>query len=204
MMPPAAARRPGLLSGGVLATGLALLATLLEGYFWVDVYTDLLDLVPEDVVSGTEVDEAVGLYRNFLLITVIISAAMALITAGGAVAAHTGRNGGRIVVWSVGGVATAWHVCCSGYTLVMRALFTAAVAQANNEYPDNPQFDPADHFAMWKIDTAVIAGFAAGIVTLVAIVLIAQGSVNRYFRGLRDHNLAGYDYRMPPPHSPGW
>lgn len=203
-VPPAPTSRPAPLNIGIIAAGIACLAAIVEGYFWIEVYGDLVDLIPADVAADPEFDQSLGLYKSFLVVIVVFSGLVAIATMAGGVLAMTGKNGGRILIWSAGGVAVAWHLCCSGYTLLIRAVFAQAVNSANAESTSGNEFHPEKYFPIWKVDAAVIAGFVAAIVVVIAIIAVAQGSVNRYFRALRPLP-APSGYQVPPgPYGPQW
>lgn len=193
--PPA---KPGALYGGAIAALVALAASGIEGFFWIRIYNTLTGFLPDDAATDADAQQVLGVYNGFLIAVVIVSLLISFAAAGGAAYALRGSNGGRIAVWIAGGIAIAWHLCCSGYTLLIRAVFAQAATEANSDGNSGNDFHIEDHFPIWLVDAAVIAGFAVGIASVVAVTLIALGPVNRWFRAVR-----GLPGGFRPPASPG-
>lgn len=196
--PPA---KPGALYAGTIAALFALAAAGFEGYFWVRVYTSLTGMLPDDVASNNEAQQTLSMYNGFLLGVIIVSLLISLVTAAGAAFALRGANGGRITMWIAGGVAIVWHLCCSGYVLLIRAIFEQAIQQSNRESGGTENFNLSDHFPIWMVDAAVIIGFVVGVASIVSLVLISLGSVNRWFRAMKQPPPMHYQH---PPMPGGW
>lgn len=190
--------RPGALYLGTMAGLFGLAAAGLEGYFWIRVYNTLTGMLPEDVSSYDEAQQSLTIYNTFLVVIVVISVLISLAVAIGAVIALRGSNGGRITMWIAGGVAIAWHLCCSGYTLLIRAVFAQAAAEANADGSSGNDFNIEEHFPIWLVDAAIISGFAVGVASIVAVVAISLSPVNRWYRALRTP-VNPYQ----PPNGPG-
>ena len=186
-------QRPAALVGGAAAALAALLAATLEGYLWVRIYNGLTDLIPSEAAADSEAQKAISFYNGFLIAIVIISMLISLSVVAGALLAMRGSNGGRITMWIAGGLAIAWHLCCSGYTLLMQAIIQQAVTGTNAEHPGSADVNIDEHFPMWLVDSVVIAGFAVGLASIVAVVMISLSSVNQYFRAMRQPPA------VPPP-----
>ena len=165
MLPPPSpnvSSRPTPLVAGALICGVAVLATILEGAFWIAFWSEISDLASAEI-SDPEAEEVFSVYRSMLILVVAGSSLLGFLTMGGAIAAMTGKNWGRIIVWVAGGVVALWHLCCSGYTLLFRAVF----AQVSNEAQAQDGYDPTQDVSMWMVDAAIISGFIArGIVVI--------------------------------------
>ncbi|HIV57562.1 MAG TPA: hypothetical protein H9902_06355 [Candidatus Stackebrandtia faecavium] len=200
MLPPPSpnvSSRPTPLVAGALICGVAVLATILEGAFWIAFWSEISDLASAEI-SDPEAEEVFSVYRSMLILVVAGSSLLGFLTMGGAIAAMTGKNWGRIIVWVAGGVVALWHLCCSGYTLLFRAVFT----QVSNEAQAQDGYDPTQDVSMWMVDAAIISGFIAAVAVLIGIILIAQSSVNAYFRALKPPPPPQYNPYGYPPQGP--
>lgn len=167
--------RPGLLTGGFGVTIASAVTGATATVFWLLMYRSAAESLPR-TPSGREALAGLDVLFYFLI---AISFTLAIGLGAGAVAMWLGSNVGRILIWSFGGVSIAWHMCCG--------LYTAFVSSAMTAYDRSGAPIP-----YWQVDLATIFGFLSGVLSIVGIILIAQSSVNIYFR-----RLSGRGHRRP-------
>ncbi|HZE37789.1 MAG TPA: hypothetical protein VE172_03175 [Stackebrandtia sp.] len=189
---------PTPLYAGVFAGFGSVLFALVEGYFWISVYNSLIALIPADVAQDAQSQDSLNGAKVMLITVVVISGLIAVALAIGGVLALRRLNGGRIMMWIAGGITIAYHMCCSGYILIFRTAITAAIDQENAR--NGTDYDVSEHFPLWQVDLAVLFGFCAGLAAIAAVTLIAQRSVNQFYRALRTPPPQG---GFAAPGSPG-
>ena len=100
MLPPPSTNvttRPTPLVAGALICGVTVLATILEGAFWIAFWNEISDVTTAEV-SDPEAEEILAVYRNLLLLVVIASGLLSFAMMAGAIMAMAGKNAGRIMV----------------------------------------------------------------------------------------------------------
>ncbi|MGH8791690.1 MAG: hypothetical protein ACRDXX_03485 [Stackebrandtia sp.] len=169
--------RPGALSAGVFTVFLAAVGGLAASGMLLALYNSLVSVIPADDVNSDETAEMLTYLQSFSIVVVIGNGLLAVGMVIGALMALRANNVGRILIWTIGGANLAWHWCCSGYGGFVRLVIVAAEQDTGDTV--------SDHFPVWQLDVAVIAGFVSGTAALVAIILIALTPVNKYFRALK-------------------
>ncbi|HIW63931.1 MAG TPA: hypothetical protein H9881_15860 [Candidatus Stackebrandtia excrementipullorum] len=186
--------RPRALTSGFGVVIAAAVAAVIATVLWILMYQHL---APN---SGRALSQSarasLGTLDGLAYITIGLSLLLAIGLAAGAVTMWYGSNVGRILVWVFGGVSIAWHLCCGSYNL----LFSSAISAAG-QYMSNEQ-----RLTMWLMNAAFIAGFVTAILCIVGIILIAQPSVNIYFRKLSGKPMprpgSSRHHSVPGPYEP--
>lgn len=115
-------------------------------------------------------------FSSVVVIGVIVSTVVAILLALSAVLTMTMSSQlGRVLLFVAAGIAIVWNLGCG--CMLSFAWMTGIDEQNRNA--------GAENYVTWQFSFAVVMGFIAGIAAVVAIVLLAQRSVNQYFRALR-------------------
>jgi len=171
---PSHATRPGLLTAGFITVVTAVASAIASAVLWLVMYQYLVDLAQPDL-ADRETAEALAVFNGMVYVVVGLSILLVLGLAAGGILMMYGRNAGRVLVWTFGGISIAWRMCCGLYSSTI--LFS--IYEVGREHTIPAEVPVAE------LTTATILDLASGVITIVAIVLIAQSSVNIYFRRLK-------------------
>jgi hypothetical protein len=185
----AAPTKPGLLTAGFVTVMVAVVSAIASGVLWVVSYRQLMAEARQLTIRDPEAMEAIAVFDGMVYIVVGLSIMLALGLAAGGVLMMYGKNAGRILVWAFGGVSIGWRICCGTYSSII--LYAIYDVSRRHNVPDE--------FPMVELTTATVLDLLSGVISIVAIVLIAQSSVNIYFRKLKADQLGSASLYQPMP-----
>ena len=164
--------------------------------------------VYEEAFAGTEMADQAGLVAT---VGLVVGVGFGLLLAIGlvvlAVLNNRGKNPARIVTWVLGGL----FLCCLGGGLTISAAGNAldfGPGGAGNG-PDQAEVERMleDRLPSWYVPADLTIDILAFVALLVALILLALPSANRFFRNPQtvwEPPVPGSTYPGYPPAAPGY
>ena len=171
--------------------------------------------VYEEAFAGTQMADQAGLIAT---VGLVVGVGFGLLLAIGlvvlAVLNNRGKNAARIVTWVVGGL----FLCCTGAGLTMTAAGNALnLGSGGAGAPDQAEIERMleDKLPSWYLPADLALNILAFAALLVALILLALPSANRFFRkpptvweppvpGSTYPGYPGSAYPGYPPADPGY
>lgn len=174
---PAEPERPGIVMAGVVTVfttvvlSLGTTVALLKSYQWVKAQS----------LTGTASDEQLLQFmQSYMAIIIGFYAIISIALGIGALMVLRQNNGGRIIIWIAGGVLAVTNLCCGfGFFGLIAAINEAA--NQSSSYSSSSSATTTGPTT--ELTIAGICTIGALVAVVVAMILIAQGSVGRWIKG---------------------
>lgn len=187
--PSTSTPKPGMLTAGFITVMTAVVSAMTSGVLWLVSYQGFMTVTGSRNVRDRETLEALAVFDGMVYIVVGLSLVLALGMAAGGIVMMYGKNAGRVLVWTFAGVSIGWRLCCGAYSsIVLTAIYDYGRDRAVPE-----------EFPLTQMTTATVLDLVSAVVSVVAIILIAQSSVNIHFRKIKAEQQGAPSPYQPMP-----